>query len=143
MSAADRIPSEDDVRRIVREEIAKAFGMLAREASHQNGYDTDIIEGSALSALERSAEGAAARVTCEHESYVSWTSFSGTQTHPVCRACGEPEPELENPFEGDRPTGVVGLPRGLVDRLTRVLRSTGRSDFNRLAEELIREFGSD
>lgn len=82
---------EAHVRRIVREEIGKALGMLAREASHQDGYDTDTIKSYALSAITEAAEGAAGRVTCEHEYSSVWG--------PRCHRCGEPEPELENPFE--------------------------------------------
>lgn len=87
---------EAQIRRIVREEIAKAFGMLAREASHQDGYDTDTIRSYALSAITDAAGGAASRVTCKHETYESWNSHNPART---CRRCGEPEPEIENPFE--------------------------------------------
>lgn len=88
--------TEERVRQIMQDEIAKALGMLAREADHQDGYDTDIIEGTALSALQRVAEGAAGRVTCPHETYESWTTRGPGRS---CRRCGEPEPEIENPFE--------------------------------------------
>jgi hypothetical protein len=85
----------DDVRRIVREEIAKALGMLGREASHLDGYDTDTIESYAFGAIIRSAEGAAVRMTCPHEVYESW----GGRAPLACRRCGEPMPEPVNPFE--------------------------------------------
>jgi hypothetical protein len=83
----------DDVRRIVREEIVKALGMLSREASHLDGYDTDTIEMYALGAISKAADGAVTRMTCPHESY--W----GPGPQPSCARCGEPAPDPVNPFE--------------------------------------------
>lgn len=100
MNAPDSPLTEERVREIFREELAKALGMLVREASHLNGYDTDIIEGTALSAIEKTAEGAANRITCPHEAYTSVRIWStGGMSPGVCARCGEPEPEPENPFE--------------------------------------------
>lgn len=101
MSTADGPLTEADVRRIVQEEIAKAFGAFAREADHQDGYDADTIESYALRALQRTAEGTAVRVTCLHEAY----GGRGVRTAPAlrtCRRCGEPEPVPSNPFEEDQ-----------------------------------------
>jgi hypothetical protein len=95
MSTTDGPLTEADVRRIVQEEIAKAFGAFAREADHQDGYDADTIESYALRAVQRTAEGTAVRVTCLHEASVG----RGVRT---CRRCGEPEPVPSNPFEEDQ-----------------------------------------
>lgn len=96
--------NEDDVRRIVREEIANALGMLSREASHLDGYGTDTIEMYALSAVSKAAEGAAVRMTCPHEVYESWGGLY-VQAPSTCRRCGEPEPEPVNPFEEENSRG--------------------------------------
>lgn len=79
------------VRRVVREEIVKALQALAREAEHQDSYDTPEITSRALDALHAAAEGAVKRLTCEHEYDAVWG--------PRCTRCGEPEPEPVNPFE--------------------------------------------
>lgn len=82
----------EPVRRIVREEIVKAFQALAREAEDQDSYDTPEITSRALDALHDAAKGAVRRLTCEHEYDAVWG--------PRCTRCGEPEPEPVNPFEG-------------------------------------------
>lgn len=83
------------VRTIVREEIAKAFGALAREAEHQDmPYETGELEASALRALKSVAEGTVARLTCPHETYRTYYG------EPRCSRCGEPEEVPANPFEG-------------------------------------------
>ena len=79
------------IRAIVREEIAAALRALAREADHQDEYETPEITSRALSAIGEAAEGAAKRITCEHEFTSAWG--------PRCARCGEPEPEPVNPFE--------------------------------------------
>lgn len=83
--------SEDDVRRIVREEITAALGMLAREAQSLDGYDADTIQSYAYGCIAEAAGGAAVQhLTCPHE-----YRFGQVK----CWTCGEPEPELKNPFE--------------------------------------------
>ncbi|KDQ65662.1 hypothetical protein [Streptomyces sp. NTK 937] len=47
----------DEVRAIVREEIREAFKVLAAQADDFPGYETDTIEDSAASMLQRVAEG--------------------------------------------------------------------------------------
>lgn len=86
---------EDLVRTIVREEIAKAFGALAREAEHQDmPYETGELEASALRVLKSTAEGTVTRLTCEHGEYNTWRGETR------CDKCGEPEEVPANPFEG-------------------------------------------
>lgn len=80
----------DDVRRIVREEIAEALRMLAREAHWQDGYETQELDSRALGNIGKVAEGAVSRLLCEHE-----YRFGQTK----CWTCGEPQPEPANPFE--------------------------------------------
>lgn len=88
--------NEDRIRRIVREEIARAFGALGREAESQDmPYETGEIEAAALRALKNTAEGTVTRLTCDHPSYGSW--YNGRD--PRCSRCGEPEPQPVNPFE--------------------------------------------
>lgn len=82
---------EDQIRHIVREEIVAALGALAREADHQDGYDTAELDSRALENIKAAAEGTVRRLTCEHE----FTSVWG----PRCARCGEPEPVPVNPFE--------------------------------------------
>lgn len=82
----------EPVRQIVREEIVKALQALAREAEHQDSYDTPEITSRALDALHDAAEGAVKRLTCEHEYSELWD--------PRCIKCSEPQPEPVNPFEG-------------------------------------------
>lgn len=91
-SRPDRPLNEDDVRRIVHEEIAAALGMLGRAADHADGYDADTIQSYAYGCIAEAAKGAALRITCDHE-----YRFGQTK----CWTCGEPEPELKNPFEGE------------------------------------------
>lgn len=86
--------NEGRIRRIVREEIARAFGALGREAESQDmPYETGEIEAAALRALKHTAEGTVTRLTCGHEAY---SSYYGA---PRCDRCGEPEPQPVNPFE--------------------------------------------
>lgn len=81
------------IRAIVREELVNALGALKREAEYQDTpYETGELESSALSAIGKAAEGAAARLTCKHPSY---TDYHGRK----CSQCGEPEPVPANPFE--------------------------------------------
>lgn len=84
---------EDRVRAIVREEITRALGALAREADHLDGWDSDHIESVALGAVKRSAEGAAYRLNCDHPEHYPWHGASR------CGRCGEPEILPDNPFE--------------------------------------------
>lgn len=88
--------NEADVRRIVREEIVAAFGMLAREANSLDmPYETAELDSRALENIRAAAEGAAQRMTCAHEKYFSWG-------HDLrCSSCGEPRPEPVNPFEDE------------------------------------------
>lgn len=90
---------EDRVRAIVREEITRTLGMLAREAEHLDGYDSDVIETIALSAVKRSTEGAAVRLDCDHPEYYTWHGISR------CGRCGEPETLPANPFEENHDQG--------------------------------------
>lgn len=50
---------QETVRRIVREEIAAAFRVLAESARGLDTYDTDHIESVALTAVAQSADSAA------------------------------------------------------------------------------------
>ena len=85
--------AEDDVRRIVREEIAEALRMLAREAYDLDmPYETQDLDTRALDNIRKAAEGAASRLLCEHE-YRFWLGRTR------CTRCGEPPPEPANPFE--------------------------------------------
>lgn len=92
----DRPLNEADVRRIVREEISRAFGMLAREAfSLDMPYETAELDSRALENIRAAAEGVMGRMTCPHDTFVSWHNGQD----PRCTRCGEPEPEPVNPFE--------------------------------------------
>lgn len=92
----DRPLNETGVRRIVREEIVAAFGMLAREAkSLDMPYETAELDSRALENIRAAAEGAAQRMMCPHEEYMSW----GQDLR--CSRCGEPRPEPVNPFEDE------------------------------------------
>lgn len=94
----DRPLNEADVRRIVREEIVAAFGVLAREAkSLDMPYETAELDSRALENIRAAAEGAVQRMTCPHEEYMSW----GSGQDPRCSRCGEPRPEPVNPFEDE------------------------------------------
>lgn len=94
----DRPLNEDDVRRIVREEIARAMEMLGRAAERADSYDSDTIQTYAYGCITEAAQGAARRVSCPHETYESWGGLYAPAPR-TCRQCGEPEPEPENPFE--------------------------------------------
>ncbi len=84
----------EQIRRIVREEIAEAFRALGREAEHQDmPYETGELESSALHAVKRVAEGTVARLTCEHGEYNTWRGETR------CDKCGEPEPTPVDPFK--------------------------------------------
>lgn len=84
----------DQIRRIVREEIAEAFRALGREAEHQDmPYETGELESSALHAVKRVAEGTVDRLTCEHPSYGTYWKARR------CNRCGEPEPTPADPFK--------------------------------------------
>lgn len=84
---------QETVRRIVREEIARAFWMLSREADAQDmPYETAELDSRALDNIARVAREAAVRVTCQHEEVLSW----GVSDR--CSRCGE-EIERVNPFE--------------------------------------------
>lgn len=84
----------DKVRAVVREEIAKAFGALARESAYLDyPYETAELDSRALSNIKEAAEGTVKRLTCPHEEYSTWHDV------PKCARCGEPEPEPRNPFE--------------------------------------------
>ena len=87
--------NEEDVRRIIREEIIRAFGALEREAGSLDSYETAELDSRALAQVARAAEGAVVRLTCPHEEYRDW----GYGPQPQCARCGEPEPQPVNPFE--------------------------------------------
>lgn len=53
---------QETVRRIVREEIAAAFRVLADSARSLDVYDTDHIESVALAAVAQSADRSATSV---------------------------------------------------------------------------------
>ena len=87
--------TEDDVRRIVREEIVNALRALAREADEQDSYETQELDSRALGNIVKAAEGAVVRVLCVHEEY-----RDGWPGRPArCSRCVEPQPEPVNPFE--------------------------------------------
>ncbi|HEU5039526.1 MAG TPA: hypothetical protein VFT84_01820 [Gemmatimonadales bacterium] len=91
---------EDRVRAIVREEITRALGALAREAEHlDTPYETDHIECVALGAVKHVAEGASYRLNCPHGQYSTWHGASR------CDRCGEPETLPANPFEENHDQG--------------------------------------
>ena len=84
--------AEAQVRRIVREEIVRAFEVLGRAADHLDmPYETAELDSRALSNIEDAAKEAVRRLTCEHEYTSAWG--------PRCARCGEPEPVSVNPFE--------------------------------------------
>ncbi len=86
--------TEDWVRAVVREEIVKAFGALAREAQGLDvPYDTDREDSNVYRLITRAAEGAAQRLTCEHEEYFPWAGG------PRCSDCDEPQPQPADPFK--------------------------------------------
>lgn len=90
--------TEQLIRTIVREEIVRALGALAREADSLDApYETAELDSRALSNIKEAAEGAVRRLTCPHERYYSWHGGRDSR----CSACGEPEPEPQNPFEED------------------------------------------
>lgn len=92
--------TEQLIRSVVREEIVRALGALAREADHLDmPYETAELDSRALENIKAAANGAVQRLTCPHEQY-STSVVQGAA--PYCRRCGEPQPEPENPFE-DRP----------------------------------------
>lgn len=91
---------EQWVRAVVREEIARAFGALQRAASDLDApYDTAELDSRALGNIAQAAENAVRRLTCPHEKYFTWHG------RPRCSRCGEPEPELEDPFKEQTPEG--------------------------------------
>jgi hypothetical protein len=82
----------DEVRAVVREEIARAFQAFRREAER---YDGGEIRDMAADALATVLDGTVTRLTCPHEKYQDW----GFGPQPQCARCGEPEPQPVNPFE--------------------------------------------
>lgn len=83
----------DAVRSIVREEIVRALGALAREADHLGmPYETAELDSRALGNIKAAAEGAVQRLLCPHEKHYIWYGVSR------CARCGEPETMPENPF---------------------------------------------
>lgn len=85
----------DAVRSIVREEIVRALGALAREADHlDRPYGTAELDSRALGNIKAAAEGAVQRLLCPHEKHISW----GGGQDPRCARCDEPEKMPENPF---------------------------------------------
>lgn len=94
-----RAAMEKLVRRIVQEEIAKAFGALGREAASLDmPYETAELDSRALENIKQAAEGTVQRLTCPHEKYSSWGGLR-VQSRSRCDRCGEPEPEPEDPFK--------------------------------------------
>jgi hypothetical protein len=91
---------EARVRSWVREEIVAAFKVMGRAADYENGYETPELDSRALDNIERVAEGAVRRLTCEHPSYSNWGD-----SH-TCTRCGEPEPGPVNPFETEEETNA-------------------------------------
>lgn len=95
----NRLPELNDrqkeqVRKIVREELVRAFGMLAREADSLDvAYETPELDSRALENVRASASGVVDRLECAHEEYQTYGDPR------KCRSCGEPEPEPVNPFE--------------------------------------------
>lgn len=86
---------EQAVRRIVREEIVNALGALKREADYQDTpYETAELDSRALGNIAQVAEGVIQRLNCPHERYGSY--WAGESR---CSTCGEPEPELADPFK--------------------------------------------
>jgi hypothetical protein len=88
---ARRRVEEARIRRIVREEIVAALGVLARAADGLDDYDTAELDSRALGNIEKAAENTVRRLTCEHE-------FKDYQPDR-CWRCDEPAPEPVNPFE--------------------------------------------
>jgi hypothetical protein len=96
--AARRRVQEDQIRRIVREEIVAALRVLSRSAHDLDDYDTPEITGRALDAVGNVADNVIRRLTCEHE-------FKDYQPNS-CWSCGEPAPAPVNPFEEEKPNGA-------------------------------------
>lgn len=86
---------EAAVRRIVREEIARALGALAREAEYLDmPYETAELDSRALGNIAKAAEGAVHRILCPHE-----TTVPGYPDGPRrCSRCGEPQLPPADPF---------------------------------------------
>jgi hypothetical protein len=100
--AARRRAQEDQIRRIVREELAAALRVIGRSADYESRTQDREIEGRAAEAFKSVAEGAVQRLTCEHE-------FKDYQPDR-CWRCDEPAPAPVNPFEGE-PVRDIGRTR--------------------------------
>lgn len=93
-----RAAMEKLVRRIVQEEIVKAFGALGRAADYEGRMTESEIGERAAVTIGAVAENVALRLTCSH----SYPSYSPD----TCWTCDEPRPEPEDPFKEEKTDGT-------------------------------------
>jgi hypothetical protein len=96
--ALRRQVQEDQIRRIVREEITRALCALEFAASDLDGYDTPELDSRAYSAGGQVAQRAVTRL---QQCWTEGHAFKTIWDRPLdmCRRCGAPVPEPANPFE--------------------------------------------
>lgn len=101
--AARRRVQDDQIRRIVREEITRALHALDLAANDLDGYDTPELDSRAYSAGREVAQRAVTRL---QQCWTEGHAFKSIWDKPLdtCRRCGAPVPEPVNPFE-DEPVG--------------------------------------
>jgi hypothetical protein len=101
--AARRRVQEDQIRRIVREEITRALHALDLAASDLDGYDTPELDSRAYSAGREVAQRAVTRL---QQCWTEGHTFKSIWDKPLdaCRRCGAPVPEPVNPFEAHEHT---------------------------------------
>lgn len=80
--------TKEEIRALVREEIAEAFQAFRRETEH---YDGGEIKDMAADMLSSVLDGTVQRLTCKHEYTRVWG--------PRCVKCSEPERVPDNPFK--------------------------------------------
>lgn len=74
---------EDVTRRLIREEIKRAFTILKEEARDLDGYESDLVESIALRSMARAAELAAETVM-----HVKDCGRDDWKTHYTCNCPG-------------------------------------------------------
>jgi len=75
--------TETRLRELIREEISRALGILAREAQGADGYGTGELESAGLRAVRTAAEVASGQLDSQyhHEWCMAW---KGKPCDPRC-----------------------------------------------------------
>jgi len=73
----------EDIRTLIRREISRALGILAREAREEDGYETGELESAGLRAVTAAAERATGELESAYHHHNCW-AWQGKPCHESC-----------------------------------------------------------